>query len=105
MQTCWVLRGQVAAVPKEWSSPQGLLDCSNAAFSKLGAMLTYLATELETLQRQACPSATAVRLSYPHTYAASVTIYNYVTVLTNLMYTSLSFGRRRLHTTALGKTL
>jgi hypothetical protein len=44
---------QVAAVPCEWPSPQGLLECGNAAFSKLGSLLTYLATELEGLQRQA----------------------------------------------------
>ena len=46
-------RAQVAAAPCEWPSPQGLLDCGNAAFSKLAALLTYLATELEGLQRQA----------------------------------------------------
>ena len=45
-------RAQVAAVPCEWPSPQGLLECGNAAFNKLGSLLTYLATELEGLQRQ-----------------------------------------------------
>lgn len=61
MQTCCVPRAQVAAAPKEWASPQGLLACGNAAFSKLGSLLTYLATELEVLRRQArlvaCPPA------------------------------------------------
>ncbi|KAK9842285.1 hypothetical protein WJX81_004630 [Elliptochloris bilobata] len=44
---------KVAAVPTEWPSPQGLLRSGNAAFNKLGSLLTYLSTELEMLQRQA----------------------------------------------------
>ena len=48
----WV---QVSAVPTEWPSPQGLLSSGNAAFNKLGSLLTYLTMELESLQRQVQP--------------------------------------------------
>ena len=42
-------------MPTEWPSPQGLLRSGNAAFDKLGSLLTYLVGELQSLQRQVQP--------------------------------------------------